>query len=263
MCRLFGLTAGHRRVSATFWLLDAQDSLRSQSHRNPDGTGLGTFDEAGRPVVEKQPLAGFDDAAFVQEARERTSSTFVGHVRKSSGTPISEANTHPFTMAGRIFAHNGVIGDVPRLEAELGPRMSAVRGDTDSERFFALITREIEAAGGDIGAGIASAVGWIAANLPVLSANFVLTTPDELWALRWPDTHELWLLDRRDPAGPMRHRSGFGTRVHSDGLADAPSLVVASERLDDDAWTLLPAGTLLHVDAALTPTYRDLPGPRR
>ena len=38
MCRLFGMSAGRARVSATFWLLDADDSLRRQSHANPDGT---------------------------------------------------------------------------------------------------------------------------------------------------------------------------------------------------------------------------------
>jgi predicted glutamine amidotransferase len=41
MCRLFGLTAGTARVRATFWLLDAPDSLLAQSHRNADGSGIG------------------------------------------------------------------------------------------------------------------------------------------------------------------------------------------------------------------------------
>ena len=41
MCRLFGLTAGPARIQATFWLLDAPDSLAVQSHRNADGSGIG------------------------------------------------------------------------------------------------------------------------------------------------------------------------------------------------------------------------------
>ena len=57
MCRLFGLSAGAAPVTATFWLLDAPDSLRAQSHREPDGTGLGWFDPAGRPHIAKQPIA--------------------------------------------------------------------------------------------------------------------------------------------------------------------------------------------------------------
>ncbi|MET3811401.1 putative glutamine amidotransferase [Arthrobacter sp. UYEF3] len=53
MCRLFGLHAGRRRVRATFWLLDAPDSLSDQSAREPDGTGIGTYDAEGRARVAK------------------------------------------------------------------------------------------------------------------------------------------------------------------------------------------------------------------
>ena len=44
MCRLFGLAATPRRVTATFWLIDAPDSLAVQSRREPDGVGLGLFE---------------------------------------------------------------------------------------------------------------------------------------------------------------------------------------------------------------------------
>jgi glutamine amidotransferase len=47
MCRLFGLHAGTHARTATFWLVDAPDSLSAQSRRNPDGTGLGVFDAKG------------------------------------------------------------------------------------------------------------------------------------------------------------------------------------------------------------------------
>src|SRR5262249_37580101 len=51
MCRLFGMSAAPRRVRATFWLLDAADSLAVQSRREPDGVGLGVFDADGTPRV--------------------------------------------------------------------------------------------------------------------------------------------------------------------------------------------------------------------
>ena len=56
--RLFGLTAGENRVMATFWLLDAPDSLEAQSHRNVDGAGLGYFGPDGGVVLDKQPEPG-------------------------------------------------------------------------------------------------------------------------------------------------------------------------------------------------------------
>ena len=257
MCRLFGLTAGRTRVRATFWLLDAPDSLSAQSHANPDGTGLGTFDELGRPVLEKQALAAYDDADFAREARDRTSATFVAHVRHSSGAAVRPENTHPFEMEGRLFAHNGVVEGLEELDRHLGDDLRRVRGDTDSERLFALVTRETEAAGGDVGAGIAAALRWVADELPVYAVNVVLTMPHHLWAVRYPATHALWVLERHQSRGRLDHRSASGTRVVSHDLSAVPSVVVASERLDDDdRWRQLEPGVLLGVDDHLDVTER-------
>jgi predicted glutamine amidotransferase len=252
MCRLFGMTAGSERVHATFWLLGSADSMVQQSHRNPDGTGLGTFDERGNPVVEKQPMAAWSDDAFASEARRRSSSTFVAHVRQATSGGLTEANTHPFAMDGRLFAHNGAITEVGRLEEHLGADLDRVHGETDSERIFALVSREIERAG-DVRTGLVEALGWLATNVGVFSLNLVLTTATELFAVRYPETHELYLLDRREVSGSGRldQTSRQGTRVQVDELSALPSVVVASEPLDADAWQLLDPGELVHVDRGL------------
>ena len=90
------------------------------------------------------------------------SATFLAHVRFASTGGIQPRNTHPFCQDGRLFAHNGVINGLDRLEAHLGDDLRLVGGDTDSERFFALITRETRAHGGDVTAGITHAIRWIA-----------------------------------------------------------------------------------------------------
>lgn len=267
MCRLFGLSASPRRVHASFWLLEAPDSLVLQSKRNPDGTGLGFFSPEGEPVLDKQPLAAFEDEAFGREARHISATTFVSHIRYATTGGHSVENTHPYAMDGRIFAHNGVIGGLDRLEAELGDEASLVHGQTDSERYFALVTKETRASGGDVGAGMASAAAWIAANVPVYSINCVLATEHELWAFRYPETHRLFVLER-PPGGhrdgePLHHESDQ-LRVHSEHLADHPSVVVASEPLDDHPdWRLLDAGELVHVgpDLQVTSTIAVDHGP--
>jgi predicted glutamine amidotransferase len=259
MCRLFGMTGGREPVRATFWLLEAPDSLSQQSRREPDGTGLGAFGADGHPEVFKQPIAAYEDQAFAQEAREITSRTFVAHVRYASTGSISPENTHPFEQRGRLFAHNGVIGDPERIEPELGDAASLVKGETDSERYFALITRETER-DGDVGGAIVRATRWIAENLPVFALNIVLITPTDLWALRYPDVHELFVLERAagGPTGArhLEHASARGSvRVRSGDLASRPAVVIASERMDEDAgWRLLESGELLHVDADLKVT---------
>jgi predicted glutamine amidotransferase len=67
MCRLFGLHAGSP-VRATFWLLNAPDSLREQSHRAPDGAGIGAFANDGTAVIDKAPIAAWRDGAFAAPA---------------------------------------------------------------------------------------------------------------------------------------------------------------------------------------------------
>ncbi|MEV6097052.1 class II glutamine amidotransferase [Nocardia sp. NPDC051981] len=258
MCRLFGLSAAPQRVHATFWLLKAPDSLSQQSHREPDGVGLGTFTSAGAPLVEKQPIAAYEDRLFAQEARERESETFVAHVRFASTGGLMMRNTHPFEQDRRLFAHNGVLQGLDELDDELGDYRRLVHGDTDSERFFALITARIDHHAGDVTAAITDAVGWIADRLPLYALNLILTTATELWALRYPDTHDLYVLeraaggaqgDRRLDHASHRHR---GIRTSSGALTDYPAVVIASERMDDDpGWRLLASGELLHVNGHL------------
>jgi predicted glutamine amidotransferase len=263
MCRLLGLTAGREPISASFWLLDAPDSLEVQSRRNADGSGIGFFDSSGTPVLDKQPEAAFQDVEFTREAKQARSPVFVAHVRWASVGGRTVQNTHPFAMQGRIMAHNGGLGDVARLAEQLGSYRDLVLGETDSEHYFALITQQIDAHGGDVGAGIAAAAGWIAATLPVSSLNTVIAAPGELWALRYPAQHALHIIER--PAGasgaaaggaaaaPGLHVRSATSSVHAPALQELPSVVVASEELDGErGWRMLAAGELVHVRPDLT-----------
>jgi len=256
MCRLFGLTAGTARVKATFWLLDAPDSLRVQSHRNADGAGLGFFGPAGEPALDKQPEPAFRDQEFIREARQAESSSFVAHVRWATTGGRTVRNTHPFVMDGRVMAHNGGFGELAQLEAELGCYARLVLGDTDSERYFALITKETDACGGDVGAGITAAASWIAERLPVSALNTIVAAPGELWALRYPGQHALHVLER--PPGPGPGEPGLHVRsatssVHVPGLDRTASVVIASEQLDGESgWRMLAAGELVHVRTDLS-----------
>jgi len=264
MCRLFGMHSA-APVPATFWLLDAPDSLAEQSRRNPDGTGLGYFDTAGRPVVDKQPLAAWEDAEFARAAREVTATTVLAHVRYASTGGPDATNTHPFVQDGRLFAHNGVVEDLDVLDARIAELGVAdlVAGQTDSERVFALITASVRARDGDVSAGLIDAVQWLAANVGVFALNILLGTATDLWALRYPDTHDLFVLDRRDPAV---HRSfelrSSRIRARAD---DVPSVVFATERMDDDpGWRALDDAELVHVgpDLEITSHTKVVGAPR-
>lgn len=253
MCRLFGMTTGGPRVRATFWLLDAPDSLRAQSRRMPDGTGLGWFSLGGEPVRDRAPIAAFQDADFNSEARYAVSHTFVSHVRYASTGAPHVHNSHPFVMADRLFAHNGVVRGIDVLDSWLTDvDRVPIEGQTDSEFVFAYITAEIRRKG-DTASGLIAAVRRIAAELPLFALNILLAESGRLWALRYPDTHELWV------STPQLTEPG--TQCHLDaGLEEGRmqverhreptrAYVLASERLDNEpGWRLLDPGELLMLD---------------
>jgi predicted glutamine amidotransferase len=264
MCRLFGLAAGSEPVKATFWLLEAPDSLAEQSRKNPDGYGLATFPVDGRAeaLVEKRPVAAYEDELFAREANERHSPQFLAHVRYASTGKAAPENTHPFEQEGRVFAHNGHVEGLDVLDEQLGEYRRLVRGDTDSERFFALVTKQTRAHRGDPGAGLAAAARWVAEELPLFALNCLLATNTDMWALRYPDAHDLLMLERAG-GGPSGERhldvaSQSGRiRVRSGALAENPAVIFASERMDEDpGWHNLEPGELVHVDRDLQVTRR-------
>jgi predicted glutamine amidotransferase len=257
ICRLFALHAGTEDVEATFWLLDAPASLAEQSHANPDGFGLATLSSAGEFELVKRPALAAADDAFAHQARSVRAAQFLAHVRYADTGEVSLANTHPFVADGRAFAHNGVVGDLDEIDRQLGDNRDLVVGQTDSERLFALLTVAIREADGDVRRGISDAVATLAARYELYAINFLLGTPGELWAFRYPEHNQLFFLERGagGPRGrrPLDEASGFGTiRMRSAAGAEQPLVVVASEPMDEDpGWTELGVGELLHIGADL------------
>jgi glutamine amidotransferase len=87
----------------------------------------------------------------------------------------------------------------------------------------------------------------------LFAVNLVLATHDRLWALRYPETHRLFVLERA-AGGHHGYRhlatsSAAGTmRLRSQDLAEQPAVVIASEPLDENpGWRPLEPGELLHV----------------
>ena len=255
MCRLFGMHAGTTPVKATFWLLTAPDSLARQSRKEADGFGIGTFAADGLPVVDKAPIAAYEDVQYAQEARELESTTFVAHVRYASTGGNTAVNTHPFVQDNRLLAHNGVVEDLDKLDDRLRQleMYHMVRGDTDSERVFALITAEARNNGGDVTAAIATALTWVARNLRLYAVNIILTTATDVWAVRYPDTHPLYVLQTTVDGGQEEKRTER-ISVHSEQMRaeHRPAVLLATEKMDTNPnWRLLDAGEVLHVDSSL------------
>lgn len=146
MCRLFGFRA--RAPSAVHRSLVLEsNALMRQSRAHPDGWGLAWYVD-GQPQLARKAMSAFADTDFEQLCQFVSSETVIAHVRKASVGALVADNTHPFTYGSWTFAHNGHLpgfdSKKARFEAPIdGPRRAAMRGDTDSERMFALFLSEL------------------------------------------------------------------------------------------------------------------------
>ena len=253
MCRLFALHAGHQDVAAEFWLLDAPDSFALQSETNADGFGIAALTSTDGMMLIRNPVQASSDRVYGGVARQAEACQYLAHLRYADTGEVALRNTHPFFQDGRVFAHNGVVGDLERLEQRLGGARAMVSGDTDSERFFTLITVAIREADGDVHAGITAAVRELADEYELYSLNFIMGSVGHLWAFRYPEHNPLHLLERS--AGghtgqePLDERSAFGNmRVRSAPCSSTATVVISSERMDEEpGWREVASGELLHV----------------
>src|SRR3954447_21252120 len=114
MCRLFALHAGSRDVEAEFWLLEAPTSLAVQSEVNADGFGITALSAENALLLIRNPVQASADRLYRGFARGVQACQFLVHLRYANTGRTSLANTHPFLQDGRVFAHNGVVGDLER-----------------------------------------------------------------------------------------------------------------------------------------------------
>jgi predicted glutamine amidotransferase len=236
MCRLFGMLAAEP-VAARFGSWVPPIPCSTSPTGTPTGTGLAHYVSL-RPVVEKHPVAAHEDREFAAEACGAHSHLFVAHVRHTSrGEPRPE-NTQPFSPGSLVFAHNGTVDGLKVLLP--GSSSGLLLGDTDSERYFALLHHHIREDRDTI-TDTMKAVYCSQKCCIYTSLNFVLADGDYLYALRLPDTE-------RPTSAASSPRKIWGPQLLGDRTeSHVPqgAVLFASERIDPaPSWRELKPGTL-------------------
>jgi predicted glutamine amidotransferase len=271
MCRFYGFTA-NEPTKVECALVHAQNALLVQSRRcregaiHADGWGLGCY-ENELPEVVRRATPAFEDAFFGTTAERVYARTVVAHVRKASVGRPALANTHPFTYACWLFAHNGTVTGfdrlASRLEQETDPTLLESRqGTTDSElAFYWLLTRMERAhlSPYEPCADLKGLVHVVGESIKLLAArcreaapgdpaklNFLLTDGHTLIASRWK--HSLfWVpingIHACEICGVphVRHIPGKEYRA----------VAVASEAITHEPWQPVPNLSILSVDPNL------------
>ena len=247
----------------------------SREHR--DGWGLAVFDHTGfdgasEPVrgasgwtLHKGIACASEDEQFHRHAVGSRGDMLVAHIRQRTVGLTSLENTHPFQSGHWMFAHNGTIKDVAYVRASASKeRLDQVRGQTDSELFFAFVMTRLDAAGlTDVPANqetdaVVRKIAQDARARPDFGAfNFVLSDGAAMYAHRFGRT--LCLLERGpDDAVRSVRSSRDGTVVKTPWSQRRHAIIIASEQMTDEPWQTISDGLLLRVDRAPRPSWRLL-----
>lgn len=220
--------------------LSARESIVTT---NADGFGVAWYGRQAEPGLFKDILPAWHDENLRSLSRQIESSLFFAHVRASTGTGVTRANCHPFTVGNWSFMHNGKLGgwfDHRRaFEGLIDSAFYKQRlGTTDSEALF-LIALSNGLREDPLG-GMTRALSKI---LRIQEDNGVtdptrisaaLSDGENIWALRYSS-------DARSPT--MYVGAPFGA-TQGAGLT-----TIASEPFDAcaDHWRAVEEGMFLHV----------------
>lgn len=263
MCRLFAQLSPDPR-HARGPLVDWKFSLLRQADfdkANPqqDGWGVGWF-SGGRARIEKSPKPAFAEPARVGSAAESGVSTaVVGHIRAASnprGIPQAElinlANTQPFSDGRWLFAHNGTLQIPAEIEKRLGTFARGLESKNDSEVYFRQFLKHLDKTGDaakafeacvaeDWDAWSERASAYPEKKAPYSSLNAVVTDGRRLFAFCHSAAKGLAQCGVCSPEQPWQTMS-YSER---DG-----ALLVASEDLDDGAWTRFSPPEVVSAEAS-------------
>ncbi len=212
-------------------------ALESTASTNGDGFGMGWYGEHPEPGLYREVRPAWSDENLRYLCRHIRSHLYFGHVRASTGTPITRPNCHPFACGRWLFMHNGLIGNWTRLrrkvEALIPDEFYGSRiGTTDSEAVFLAIL----GAGGDkdpVGATartLATLTDMVGPNKEPLRFTAALANGRDLYAFRY---------STNDNANTLYYRES------------AHNVVVVSEPLDAERahWKPVPPNHMIVAQA--------------
>jgi len=254
MCRLLGF-ASHAARSVTSVIGGDQSQVfldMTRLHR--DGWGCAWVDSEKSPDVHsvKHANPGFEDTELNRALTSKRATSEIIHLRMATdGMSCQPSNTHPFAAEGVAFAHNGSIPDPVQLEPLLTPGIrESLLGETDSERYFALIRSHHEQGMSWLEAA-RTAARTIRDLFPHTSLNALMLTENELIAIHCSTNAPSPLAEfsKRGIAAdqlPTDHADAY-YQMHIRQLDDG-TVVFASSGIDVSEWDALPSDSVTRVD---------------
>jgi glutamine amidotransferase len=169
----------------------------------------------------------------------------------TGGMACQPVNTHPFLADDLSFAHNGSLTPTSIIEDHISADILAgLKGDTDSERYFAVIRTRL-ADGAELFDAVCETVSELRQLFPHASMNALILSPTQLIAVHASEGARVPVEDF-DASGiadeyfPRDHRTAY--YLMRQRTLDDGTIMFASSGLDIIGWEPLPAESVTSVD---------------
>jgi predicted glutamine amidotransferase len=192
MCRMLG-GVSQDRTSLRHELLDAERALlkptTATNGSNPEGWGIAVYPhgDGEGPECTRCP----DGTASADGAADKRGRILMAHVRSATQGELTDENTHPFCLGEYAFCHSGDLGhheSLLGLADGVGPR-----GQTDSERLFHRLLRDVDPEPEKTIEGLRRSVAAAATCGPLSALNFLFSNGERLYAYRLGAYELHWL----------------------------------------------------------------------
>ncbi|KAF2187949.1 N-terminal nucleophile aminohydrolase [Zopfia rhizophila CBS 207.26] len=144
---------------------DSSDALLKMRNSllNMDGLGIAWYTPAAtsyikhidgpRPALYKSQSPPINDFNFRSLCENTETYCVFAHIRASSGSVVTQVNSHPFVFGRHVFMHNGVISSFSKIRRDMADLVSFdaycnIFGSTDSEHSAALYITNLTQHGG-------------------------------------------------------------------------------------------------------------------
>ena len=252
MCRLLAFASSTSMAISSLLTPDELENYRAMSTLHGDGWGAAAWTVDDQVTTVNSVERAIDDATFDSVVASPATAGIV-HLRwATAGLPVCLENTHPFSIGGWSFAHNGSFPHHERLLNELSAeRRSELRGTTDSELYAALVVQRAQELG-DIVAGLRSAIATIRDVCGLGSLNCLILQPGRLIAAQAVDATKAPVQSLRAAVShedelPEGHDENYYRLRYT--VRDG-SFLVASTGVATDGWQTLDDDTIIDVDVA-------------
>jgi glutamine amidotransferase len=130
---------------------------------NMDGLGIAWYTNAAasyiksiegpRPALYKSQHPPINDFNFRSLCDNTETKCVFAHIRASSGSVVTQVNSHPFVFGRHVFMHNGVVSGFSSIRRDMTDLMAYdaycnILGSTDSEHAAALYITNLTNHGG-------------------------------------------------------------------------------------------------------------------